>query len=108
MNMCSLAVVMGFPGLSGGDNMTARRVGCCCHLQRDGSSVFPQDFRHTAGVVCVEVKRLVDVLILTFGHSVGRAVVTRVVQCINIPVFPLGYERVFLDRTEMVCRDRQN
>lgn len=88
--------------------MTACCVGCCCHLQQDGSSIFPQNLRHTGGVVCVEVKRLVDVLVLTFGHSVGRAVVTWIVKCINIPVFPLGYERIFLDRTEVVCRDRQN
>lgn len=106
MNMCSLAVVMGFPGLSGGDNMTACRVGRCCHLQRDGSSIFPQNLRHACGGVCVEVKRLVDVLILKFGHSVGSAVITWVVQCINVPVFPMGYERVFLDRTEMVCRGK--
>lgn len=83
-------------------------VGCCCHLWWDGSSIFPHNLlvRPTSVVVCVEVKGFIDVLILTLGFPVRGAVVTRVVQCSDISIFPLVYKRILLDGTKMDCRHK--
>lgn len=45
----------------------------------------------------VEVQRLVDVLVLSFGLAVGRAVVAGVIQGVHLAVLTPRDERVLLD-----------
>lgn len=55
----------------------------------------------------VEIKGLVDVLVLSFGLTVGRAVVARVVQRVDLTVFTSGYKRVLLNGVQVLCSTDQ-
>lgn len=52
----------------------------------------------------IEVEGLVDVLILSFRLTVGRAVVPRVVQSVDLTIFTSGYKGVLLDGVQILCR----
>lgn len=54
-----------------------------------GQTVPPQGLQAQLGgaVEGVEVQRLVDVLVLSFGLAVGCAVVARVIQGVDLAIF---------------------
>lgn len=74
-------------------------------LGGEGQTVSPQDLQAQLGgaVEGVEVERLVDVLVLSFGLAVGRAVVAWIVQGVDLAVFTPRDKRVLLDRIQVFC-----
>lgn len=51
----------------------------------------------------VEVEGLVDVLVLCFGLTVGRAVVPWVIQSMDLTIFTPRDKRVFFNRIQVIC-----
>lgn len=74
-----------------------------------GQAVSPQGFQAQLGgaVEGVEVEGLVDVLVLSFGLAVGRAVVARVVQGVDLAVFTPRDKRVLLNGVQVFCTGRK-
>lgn len=55
----------------------------------------------------VEVQRLVDVLVLSCGLAVGRAVVAGVVQGVDLAVLTSRDKRVFFNGIQILCSTDQ-
>lgn len=74
-------------------------------LGGEGQTVSPQGLQAQLGgaVEGVEVERLVDVLVLSFGLAVGRTVVARIVQGVDLAVFTPRDKRVLLDGIQVFC-----
>lgn len=51
----------------------------------------------------VEVEGLVDVFILHFGLTVGCAVVSRVIQGMDLTIFTPRDKRIFFNRIQVFC-----
>lgn len=78
-------------------------------LGRQGEAVSPQGLQAQVGgaVERVEVEGLVDVLVLSFGLAVGRAVIARVIQGVDLAVFTSRDKRVFFNRVQVFCSTDQ-
>lgn len=79
-------------------------------LGGQGQAVSPQGFQAQLGgaVEGVEVEGLVDVLVLRFGLTAGRAVVARVIQGVDLAAFTPRDEWVFFDGVQVFCNADQN
>lgn len=54
----------------------------------------------------VQVEGLIDVLILSFGLAVGRAVVAWVIQGVDLTIFTSRDKRVFFNWIQVFCSNR--
>lgn len=55
----------------------------------------------------VEVEGLVDILVLTFGLTVGCAVVPWVIQGVDLTIFAPRDKRIFFNRIQVFCSTDQ-
>lgn len=78
-------------------------------MGRQGQTISPQGFQTQLGrtVEGVEVERLIDVLVLCFGLTVGCAVVPWVIQGVDLTVFTPGDKRVLFNRIQVFCSTDQ-